>query len=239
MSDAASDAARPLALDLFCGGGGASMGLHRAGFDVIGVDIKRQPRYPFRFVQADALALPFDLRQFAFVWASPVCKAYTRCWRGRPEKRKAHPTDQIDAVRAALLAAGVPFVIENVEGAPLRPDLVLTGAMFDLDVVRNRVFEFGGMTPPFALSRQHRGTASNGDLAVVVGGGCQSFFLKRRPIDPVLKARLYARNCKAGWSAAMGIDWMTRAELSQAIPPAYAEFIGSAAISALATKAPL
>lgn len=212
------------------------MGLHRAGYEVIGCDIEPQPHYPFRFVQGDALHPPFDLGRFAFVWASPVCKRYSRCWRGRPDRRDAYP-DQVAPIRELLHAAGVPFVLENVVGAPLRPDLVLTGAMFGLPIVRDRVFEVHGFRAPFALSPQHRGTTRNGDLAMVVGrGGAMKGWNRNNWDKPEVRARLSARNSADGWREAMGIDWMSRDELSQAIPPAYAEFIGRAALAALAAS---
>ena len=236
---------RPIALDLFCGAGGASMGLHRAGFDVVGVDVKPQPRYPFAFVQADALAPPFDLADFHFIWASPTCQRHTKIWRGQEHMRERYP-EHITPTRELLAASGALTCIENVPGAPLRPDLVLTGAQFGLDIVRNRVFELGGFSVPFSLVPQHKGTVSNGDLACVAGNGANNAwnvrrqrgpFTKWRDLPEGLKRRLKARNNVAGWRAAMGIEWMTRDELSQAIPPAYAEHIGRAAIAALEERA--
>src|SRR6266705_2652317 len=103
---------KPTALDLFCGAGGASMGLHRAGFDVTGVDVRPQPRYPFAFVQADALDLPFDLQQFDFVWASPPCQHYTIVFRGQEHRRARHPA--LVAPVRALIARAPMSVIENV-----------------------------------------------------------------------------------------------------------------------------
>lgn len=132
---------RPLALDLFCKAGGVSMGLHRAGFDVIGVDIEKQKNYPFAFVQADALNPPFDLARFDFIWASPPCQAHTslrKMWNARQHE------DRIPETRALLEASGVPWVMENVPGAPLRSIIMLCGTMFDL------------MTPCRAELRRHR-----------------------------------------------------------------------------------
>lgn len=230
-------APRLQALDLFCGAGGAAMGLHRAGFEVVGVDIKPQKRYPFAFVQGDALNPPFDLGDFDFIWASPVCKQFTRCWRGQPEKRERYP-NQIPETRA-LLAGHPRTCIENVPDAPLRPDAVLSGAMFDLPIVRERIFEINGFNVPFILAPQHRGSTRTGELAMIAGrGGAMKGWNRRNWDIPEVRKRLSRRNSAQGWRDAMRIDWMIRDEISQAIPPAYSEFIGRAAISGIAANIP-
>jgi len=133
-------------LDLFCGAGGAAVGYHRAGFDVVGVDINPQPRYPFEFVQADALDYPLD--GFDAIHASPPCPHYANVtrWRGNPDN---HPA-LIAPTRDRLNAAGVPWVMENVRTRQLRADFVLCGSMFGLPVRRHRYFEAGGW-PAFHL----------------------------------------------------------------------------------------
>jgi len=207
---------RPKLLDLFCGAGGASMGYHRAGLYVVGVDINPQPNYPFEFHCADALEYPLD--GFDIIHASPPCQFYSvasRAWNGN---RKAHP-DHIATVRKFLKESGKPFVIENVCGAPLIDPILLCGTMFDgLRVIRHRLFE---SNMPIAAPENHpahplcytRDKRKNHygkcdemkDFVMVNGGG----------------------NCsKRSASDAMGIDWMTKEELNEAIPPAYTEFIG-------------
>lgn len=203
------------ALDLFCGAGGVSMGLHRAGFDVTGVDLARQPRYPFRFVQADALRPPFRLEDFDFIWASPPCQRFTAGAAARMAKGAVYP-DLIEPTRRMLLASGVPFAIENVMRAPIRRDLVLHGHMFpQLRVIRRRKFELSfGMvlTPPLP-----KGLLREGYVCVVGNGtpsGIRDMGLPHYTADRLREA--------------MGVDWMNRTELSQAIPPAYSEYIGRA-----------
>jgi DNA (cytosine-5)-methyltransferase 1 len=211
------------------------MGLHRAGFDVVGVDIVPRKRYPFTFVQADALNPPFDLRQFDFIWASPPCQAHTSM--KTMHNAKDHP-DLIPATRAMLKASDVPYVIENVVGAPLENYITLCGTMFglgveDADLLRHRNFETSFpvvLVPPC----QHGARATIG----VYGGHIRN--RKRRTIG------VYGEGCRDSrrkmdkgvpdftieqGRAAMGIDWMTVAELCQAIPPAYGEFIGRAALA--------
>lgn len=212
--------ARPLALDLFCGAGGVSAGLSHAGFDVVGVDIVRHKRYPFALIQADALKLPLAIERFDFIWASPPCQAHTRMAQGLLESqgRGRNYPDLIEPIRAALRASGRPFCIENVPGAPLLNPFVLCGSMFGLDVQRHRHFEasFPVLVPGCS---HHRYVADKPDLHRLQGRsrviGC--YGNGRGKGDTV-----------ARWQAAMGIDWMTRKELSQAIPPAYSEFIGRA-----------
>ena len=196
---------RPVALDLFCGAGGASMGLHRAGYDVVGIDACPQPRYPFRFIQGDALRPPVDLRCFDLVWASPPCQAFSlaRVIHGR-----RHP-NLIPQTRALLDAFRCRYVIENVPAAPIRADLILCGSQFGMpQLKRHRHFETNwdsfSLLAPCAHAK---------DLVSVFGHGGH--------IYPGV----------AEWRRVMGIDWMTRDELAQAIPPSYAEFIGKAALS--------
>ena len=201
---------RPRLLDLFCGAGGAAMGYHRAGFDVVGVDIKPQKNYPFEFRQADAMTYPLD--GFDAIHASPPCQGYSRLAVMHPGR--TYPM-LVGETRDRI--AGLPHVIENVEGAPLVEPVMLCGSMFGLGVERghlrrHRLFEctFPALTPPC----QHIGPAVG-----VYGHGGHSG--KHR--------MLY----KAEAAIAMGIDWMTRDELCQAIPPAYTEFIGRRLMEAL------
>ncbi len=197
------------ALDLFCGAGGASMGLHRAGYEVTGVDIKPQPNYPFDFVQADVIAMPWAFIPFDLVWASPPCQAFTAYKRrpGHVSPRK----NLIPQVRELLRGFDRPFVIENVPGAPLESPVMLCGSMFGLDVRRHRNFETSfPVLPPSCrhdLQAPRFAPATNRkNLRRTVEVG-----VWRIPLETQRKA--------------MGIDWMTREELSQAIPPAYSEFI--------------
>lgn len=210
------------ALDLFCGAGGVSMGLHRAGFDVTGVDLAPQPRYPFRFVQADALRPPFRLSDFDFIWASPPCQAHTSLRAMHNAKEHA---DLIPQTRALLAASGRPWAIENVPGAPLRYSVMLCGTMFGLghegaELRRHRLFEtsFPMMAPKCAHGR--------GGVIGVYGGHVRD---RRR----VTGAKGRRDHPTVAGRAAMDIDWMTLAELSQAIPPAYSEFIASAAMRSM------
>lgn len=205
---------RPTALDLFCGAGGASMGLHRAGFDVVGVDINRQRRYPFRFVQADALRPPFNLSSFDFIWASPPCQRYSLA-QNAAKNADAHP-DHVPAVREMLRASGVPYAIENVIGAPLENPAILCGLAFGLNVKRHRLIEtsFFMLTPPCPSHDQ--------DYFVIFGHEVRN----RRKGSAAGRKNKIAEGRKA-----MGIDWMTRGELSESIPPAYGEFVGRAAIA--------
>lgn len=198
------------------------MGLHRAGFDVIGVDVRPQPRYPFTFIQADATRPPVDLSRFALIWASPPCQGYSRgTLRARAEGK--HYPDLVTQVRELLTVSGRPSIIENVKGAPIRPDVVLTGRMFGLRVERERHFELGGfflLQPP--VQWYPRGSVLRGEVVGVYHGSSYCRWTGRR-------APRHTRNQMA---EAMGIGWMTRGELTQAIPPAYAEWLGRQALAA-------
>ncbi len=203
------------ALDLFCKAGGASMGLHRAGFEVTGIDIEPQPHYPFAFHLGDALDANLD--GYDFVWASPPCQAHstmTKRWgKDRPD---VHPR-LIEPIRAKLKAWGGVYVIENVVGAPLENPFMLCGSMFGLRVRRHRLFE--ASFPVLAPTCDH---AQQGPVVPVYGhaGGSSKRDGLRFPGTDA-------------WRAAMGIDWMTGNELAEAIPPAYAEWIGRRAIKCL------
>jgi DNA (cytosine-5)-methyltransferase 1 len=252
---------KPRALDLFCGAGGVSVGLQRAGFDVTGVDIHPQPRYRGGvFIQGDALTYPLD--GFDFIWASPPCQAFTplrRLQRGRE-----YP-NLIPAMRERLAASGRPWIIENVPGAPLAGNVVmLCGTMFGLQTPcgtaylrRHRHFECSFLAMQPACQHPQRTALS------VTGNGLDSNQARwaKRALSVVGKS---AEISESGWhrqravtvtgntaqtntvrnrarqaysiedaQAAMGIDWMPMKWLSQAIPPAYAEYLGHQVIAAL------
>jgi DNA (cytosine-5)-methyltransferase 1 len=206
-------------LDLFCGAGGASMGYHRASFEVVGVDVVEQPRYPFAFVRGDALRPPVDLRSFDLIHASPPCQAYSVA---TPDKSR-HP-DLYATTRAMLIASGVPWVIENVIGAPYGSGIVLCGSHFGL---HSRDGEW---------MRRHR----NFETSWLLFQRPCVHPLNRRPLTITGHAFVkgHARDWPRGhgtwgrqgtWEDAkevMEIDWMNRRELVLSIPPAYTEWIG-------------
>jgi DNA (cytosine-5)-methyltransferase 1 len=209
---------KPRLLDLFCCAGGAGVGYAQAGFEVIGVDLAPQPNYPFEFIHADALRLKRDfLASFVAIHASPPCQSYSDLAK---RNRNGHMWPRlIEPVRRMLRRLGIPYIIENVEGAPLRHPVVLCGTMFPgLRVIRHRLFESNIQLDvpdhgPHPLvfthdKRQSHYGKLNQDVSFVqvTGGG----------------------NCTiANARAAMGIDWMTKNELNEAIPPAYTEYLGN------------
>jgi DNA (cytosine-5)-methyltransferase 1 len=211
-------------LDLFCKAGGAGMGYHQAGFEVVGVDIEPQKRYPFEFVQSDALEyLRGQAVDFDAIHASPPCQAYTRAknMHNGKEYQKDHP-DMIEEVRARLLETGLPFVIENVPDAPLINPVILCGTMFDeLRVYRHRKFECHQFTfePPRPCNHNHKMGKTKGEY---------------HSLDKSEYITCVGHNFEAkSGRIAMGIDWMTRDEIAQAIPPAYTKHIGKALIKHL------
>lgn len=195
------------ALDLFCGAGGVTKGLQRAGFHVTGIDLSSQTRYcGDGFICDDVFNVSVGyVMSFDFVWASPPCQKYTNAQRIRGND---HP-DLIEPTRALLKASGVPYCIENVPGAPLIEPIELCGAMFGLRTYRHRLFECSfPIEPPPHPKHEARLTK-----------------MGRKPkADEFMHIVGNFSNVAAGREA-MGIDWMTRDELRESIPPAYSEFI--------------
>ena len=237
---------KPRALDLYCGDGGATRGLQRAGFHVTGVDRALRKRYVGdQFHQGDALE--FDLRGFDFIWASPPCQAFTSLRRLPTVRGKDHP-NLIPETRDRLVRSGIPYCIENVEGAPLGESgwlIMLCGTMFGLEtgngrayLRRHRLFETS-----FPIVLRPACNQSAGAVLSVVGhtpekGGMHMGRRKIRAIsitgntaqpNTVHNAIRDVFSVKEAQQA-MGIDWMPMATLSQAVPPAYAEFIGRRAL---------
>jgi DNA (cytosine-5)-methyltransferase 1 len=215
---------KPLLVDLCCGVGGCSVGYARAGFDVKGIDINPQPHYPFEFTKANVLDI--ELPEADCYHISPPCQLFSNATIQYRKKGRLYP-DVLTPMRQRLLKTGKPFIIENVIGAPLRKDLILCGEMFGLRVQRHRIFEIHGFTvlqPPHV---KHKGSAT----------GINHRYLKSG------KQFYYYTVCGHGqsevdaldnWKKAMGIDWqVTKREISQAIPPAYTEFIGKQIIASI------
>ncbi|KFK91558.1 hypothetical protein IX27_00620 [Streptomyces sp. JS01] len=223
---------RPLLLDLFCCAGGAATGYHRAGFDVIGVDIVDRPNYPFTFVRAEALEYlasliaSGEIRRFTAVHTSPPCQAGCALTIGTNKARgwgREH-VQLIPELRTLLDATGLPYVIEQPNGkAPVRRDVWLCGEMFGLGVLRHRNFELGGWTMPQPAHPKHRGYVRGHRHGVYRDG-------------PYVAA-YGAGGGKATvpeMQTAMGITWTgVREELTEAIPPAFSEHIGRALLAAV------
>lgn len=206
---------RPLLLDLFCGAGGASAGYRLAGFDVIGVDLFPQKHYPYEFRQQDALEeldriIMWGNGRLAAIHASPPCQGYSKM---NSVHKREYPM-LIEPVRDALKAIGVPYVIENVEGAPLHTPVTLCGTMFGLKVIRHRLFETN-----FPVN-QPKCNSHVGEFYSPAGHGDPNW--RHREKNPHLRGKGYTDRCRA----AMGIDWMNRDELAESIPPAYTNYIG-------------
>lgn len=223
---------RPRLLDLFCGQGGAGMGYFRAGFQVTGFDLAAQPRYPFRFLQHDAMGALRDMARwrgelpFDAIHASPPCQHYSDLAK---RNGNAHEwPDLVGRVRDYLDDIGLPYVIENVEGAPLRRDVTLCGTMFPpLRVLRHRVFESNvPLTQPdhpahplvFTHDKRkaHYGKLDQDVSFVQVTGGGNCSIKNARD--------------------AMGIDWMDKHGLNESIPPAYSEWIGTQLLQAVEAR---
>jgi DNA (cytosine-5)-methyltransferase 1 len=215
---------RPKLLDLFSGAGGAARGYQMAGFDVVGVDIRPMPRYPFEFHQADALEyLAEHGREYDVIHASPPCQAYSRM--RRITKRDDHP-ELIEPTRRLLDKVGRPYVIENVEHAPLHDYIVLCGTMFGLRVRRHRWFEKSPRLLLLTPSCSCKNGVATGRL---IGQRLRGPKPTNRRIPPVFK--------ESEKRTALGCEWMTLAECQEAIPPAYTTFIGEALITALSYEA--
>lgn len=229
-------------LDLFCGAGGAGEGYRRAGFDVVGVDLNPQPRYPFEFHQGDALAFVRKHgREFDAIHASPPCQAHTAL---KTMYNARNHIDLVPATRRALNRTGKPWVIENVPGAPLVDPVILCGSMFALqtsdgraELRRHRLFEASFLIETSLKCRHSRMTCG------VYGDGNGRDY-RRVPVIGVYGGHGRDRRrttapqqfTTAERGEAMGIDWMTGAELSQAIPPAYTEYVGRALAASLETR---
>jgi DNA (cytosine-5)-methyltransferase 1 len=211
-------------LDLYCKAGGASKGYQLAGFEVVGVDIKKQNRYPYEFIQADCLELMKDmdfLRSFDVITASPPCQTHSITQHLRNAQGKS--TDKIDLIpqtREALVASGKPYVIENVPGSPLINPIRMCGSAFGLKVRRHRLFESNIQLTSSICNHKEQGKP------VGIYGSMR---------DEIPKGGHTAKSIEQAREA-MGIDWMIWGELVEAIPPVYTENIGKQILDVLVSK---
>lgn len=196
------------------------MGLHRAGFEVHGWDVVEQKNYPFAFTLGDSLDA--DLAGFDVAWASPPCQKFSVASASQKKRGVVYP-DLIPATRDKLAKSGLLYIIENVPGAPLRCDVMLCGSMFGLRLVRHRIFETN--YPDLIMTKP----CQHPVLPVTVCGHGTPSGLRKR----IMGSGVFTSEEKR---EAMGIDWMNRGELSQAVPPCYAEFFGRIMLKALSNK---
>ena len=227
------------ALDLYCGAGGASIGLKQAGFDVIvGIDINKNcgKRYPYDFILADALSPPLDITDFDLVWASPPCEGFSSASNASKQKGKEY-VDLLTPTRS-MIENHPCFCIENVSNAPMRPDLMLTGPAVGLEnIQRVRIFEFNPnwfirnffLAPSPALVPKHK--FKNGEaLTVTTTMASSNSFYARKANGLPGKAPNRESKKKMGIPKKFA---MTTAEIGRAVPPPYAKFIGEQILKCL------
>ena len=221
-------------LDLFCCAGGCAKGYHDVGFEILGVDIVDRPNYPYDFVKMDAIEFleTMDLREFDVIHASPPCQRYSKLKHlsNDIEKWDLNHVDLVDVTREALKKTGKPYVIENVEGAPLINPIKLYGSQFpNLYTQRPRLFESNILLKEPNTPRQKHKTGKLGS------GPAEDGFITVAGIKP--QRGMNETQMKLYYGFALGgIDWMSLEELTQAIPPAYTEFIGKQIIEYLDNK---
>jgi DNA (cytosine-5)-methyltransferase 1 len=204
-------------LDLFCGAGGASMGYAKAGYEVAGIDIKHGKRYPFNYIRKDVMTLTAeDLQGFDLIHASPPCQTYSitkhlRAAQGKTTSKQ----DLVEPVRKLLISSGIPYVIENVKGAPLIDPVQLCGSAFGLKVRRHRLFESSMELQGTGCNHKEQGKPVGiyGSMRDEIPGGGHT----AKTMDQAYEA--------------MGINWMIWGELVEAIPPAYTHYIGQQIIN--------
>lgn len=198
-------------LDMFCCSGGASMGIYQAAYkllnvEIVGIDIETQLRYPFNRRTGDALNQPEEFYQkFDFIWASPPCQRYSKAVH--PNNKNKYPDLVKDTINL-LEKIGKPYVIENVEAAPIRKDLLLCGEMFGLKLFKHRYFQIKGFKVIQPIHEKHKGSVKYGDYVTTAGRGCEG----------TSKIKL--------WQQALGIEWERNLKkLAEAVPPAYSKYI--------------
>lgn len=199
-------------LDIFCGAGGASMGYHRAGFEVEGIDIKHGKRYPFFYHRIDFNDLnPEMLAGYDFIHASPPCQTFSITKNLRNAQGKStSKVDLLEPTRKLIKQLGVPYIIENVPGAPLINPVLVCGSAFGLKVRRHRLFESN--LPLKGTTCNHK---EQGRPVGIYGSMRDNIPSGGKTAETMEQA-----------NAAMGIDWMIWGELVEAIPPAYTEYLG-------------
>lgn len=191
-------------LDLYCGAGGAAAGYRASGFDVVGIDINPQVKYPYEFIQFDVRRMSSGfLRRFDVIHASPPCQAASSL---RALNKDIEYEDLIPLTRELLIASGKPYVIENVNGAELYGPLVLCGTMFGKRFTRHRQFESNVSLKRLDDACKRGGVASGEYISMMSGGGPWNSYADLRD--------------------EMGVSWMNLASARQAIPPCYTKYIG-------------
>lgn len=217
-------------LDLCCGAGGCSFGYKKAAdnlgidIEITGVDIKQQKNYPYKFILGDALEfLKQHGKDFTHIHCSPPCQAFTHTSNKKLKDFKidpeSHKAEMLYHIRPMMYDLGRPGVLENVPGSPLIRDIELKGQMFGLKVIRRRVFETVNWFMMKPGMGRYKGTILHGDYVEIAGKGAKQSRVGVRfkvPGETVREMRSFA----------MGIDWMTVNEMTEAIPPAYTEYIG-------------